>query len=192
MEKNNVIGFKLKDEIKRLEEFPDYYISKEGKLYSAKFTTRALMSGGLYEIIPKEHNRGYWEAGIYTKDSTGKRLRKWKRLHCLVAEAFIPKPSDWDTKYYEVNHKNGNKKDNRVDNLEYVDRSENIRHSYHVLGREKALRPIIWDGVKYGSIIECAKKNGVSANSISSTLSQGRKTYKGKKIKYATKGYVKG
>lgn len=51
--------------------------------------------------------------------------------HRLVAAAFIGPCPDG----LEVNHKNGNKQDNRVENLEYVTRSENERHSYRVLGR---------------------------------------------------------
>lgn len=54
-----------------------------------------------------------------------------KKVHRLVAEAFIGPIPD----LYTINHKDGNKTNNHVDNLEIVTRSENLLHLYRVLGR---------------------------------------------------------
>ena len=48
------------------------------------------------------------------------------RLHRLVAQHFVPNPNG----YKEVNHKDGNKLNNCADNLEWSDRSQNVKHSF--------------------------------------------------------------
>lgn len=54
-------------------------------------------------------------------------------VHRLVGMAFLPNPKE------TINHKNGNKSDNRVENLEWATRSENTRHAYDVLHRKGSL-----------------------------------------------------
>jgi hypothetical protein len=59
--------------------------------------------------------------------------RKWSTwIHRVVAEAFCKRPAFAN----EVNHKNGDKSDNRADNLEWVTRKQNVAHSISVLGND--------------------------------------------------------
>jgi len=67
---------------------------------------------------------------ITTTDSETGKQRKIG-VHRLVSEAFIPIPEEKkNLPDLEPNHKNGVKTDNRVDNLEWVTRSENLKHAF--------------------------------------------------------------
>ena len=67
------------------------------------------------------NEKGYKVISL-TKDNKAKEYR----AHRLIAEAFVPNPKIKP----EVNHIDGNKINNRVDNLEWVTGKENIRHAY--------------------------------------------------------------
>jgi hypothetical protein len=123
------------------------------------------------------------------------------RIHRLLAEAFIPNP---ENKAF-VNHKDGNRRNNTLSNLEWVTSSENNLHAYHVtktrkpprsmLGRfaEKHNRSVPFsikypDGriVRYGSGLEFTRLTGLDH----STISYGR--ISGKRIYHFKRGKVKG
>lgn len=91
-----------------------YEISTEGKIRNKKRPNRVLktyISNCGYEKFKGHNVHNY--------------------VHRMVAETFLPNPSGKE----QVNHKNGNKLDNRVENLEWVTRSENVTHAYKYLGR---------------------------------------------------------
>lgn len=85
------------------------------------------------------NNCGYVQVRLY-KDGG----KEFLTVHRLVAEAFIPNP---DGKPF-VNHKNGNKTDNRVENLEWVTVSENLFHAYRI-GLTNGRRKLTDDQVRY-------------------------------------------
>lgn len=104
--------------IKQIKNFPNYKVSDSGCIFSfAQKAPRMLKQ--------REMPNGYLMVSLRNK---GKPKKCY--VHRLVAQAFIQKPLRCE----EVNHKNGTKSDNRVQNLEWVSRSENQKHAHRVLG----------------------------------------------------------
>lgn len=91
----------------------DYQISKTGKVRSQK--------SGEWRPLKRFLNRGGYEAVILSKNDTPRKFL----VHVLVARAFVPNPENKP----EVNHIDGNKMNNCAWNLEWVTRSENLRHA---------------------------------------------------------------
>lgn len=69
--------------------------------------------------------KGTNKYGYYKVNLCVKNIRKSVVVHRLVALAFIPNPNNYET----VNHKDGNKKNNNIENLEWVTSLENLRHA---------------------------------------------------------------
>lgn len=108
----NEIIFKFNAEI--LKGYSSYYITPCGKVYSTLGTKLKLLKPGI-------KSAGYRFVGL-TNDLNE---RKYEMVHRLVANQFIPNPENKPT----VNHKNGNKADNHVENLEWCTFSENSIHA---------------------------------------------------------------
>jgi len=70
----------------------------------------------------KKNNRGYHQVKLF-KDGKSKDYL----VHRLVAEAFL---ENLNEDYNQVNHKDGNKSNNNVTNLEWCNQSQNIRHAF--------------------------------------------------------------
>lgn len=94
--------------------FPDYQASSAGRIRSRKW-------GDWKVLRPTSHSRtGYLVVSLRVG---GRYIAR--SAHRLVAVAFLGEANGRD-----VNHKNGNKHDNAVANLEYLSRGDNHRHAY--------------------------------------------------------------
>lgn len=109
---------------KEIPGFDDYFISTNGIIISKKRKTTITMK----QKVDKD---GYNEIGLFNSDS--KKI--YRRVHRLVAETYIDNPENKPI----INHINGIRNDNRVDNLEWCTASENIKHAFDCLGRDASI-----------------------------------------------------
>ena len=103
-----------------IEGIPQYFISDTGVVYSKKVSPRYNPHGEMRVVRPRIHPSGYLYTGMFVGKGKTK-VRLWRRVHRLVAEAFIGKiPQGMD-----VDHISGDRHDNNVKNLRIVTHSEN-------------------------------------------------------------------
>lgn len=133
MATTNVV--ELPEEWRNVIDFEDSYeVSNHGNLRSKDrfIMVRALTLFKGRLLNPCLNRYGYPHSILTNKD----KIRKTTLIHSLVAEAFIgPRLND-----LQVNHIDGNKANNRIENLEYITCKENIRHAFRIGLKVNAIR----------------------------------------------------
>lgn len=91
--------------------FDNYYATEDGRIYSGKRNKY---------LATRRSNRGYLLVNLSIDGE-----RRTFSVHTLIAKAYIPNPNNLP----QVNHIDGNKENNSVDNLEWCTASENCVHA---------------------------------------------------------------
>jgi hypothetical protein len=98
--------------MKPIPNYPNYSVTKDGKVWSHKTNKELKQFYG---------RNGYYQISLCNKGS----IKKFS-LHRIMANTYLDNPNNKP----QVNHINGIKTDNRLENLEWTTRSENMKHAY--------------------------------------------------------------
>lgn len=163
-----------------------YQVSDMGRVKSLARVVRCADEGKGSRLVPARmvrlsvNSNGYLRAPLRENNITFHRL-----VHRLVACAFLPKPTARNV----VNHKNGDRTDNRLCNLEWVTTSENLRHSIYTLdsgpGYAKKGVVCLTTNVRYASVSEAARATGCDTTTISACCKGKRRQTHGLRWAYA-------
>lgn len=166
----------IDDDWRLIPGHPDYRINKNGDFESKK-------RGDWKRMHPTPDGGGYLQAFMCEKGKMHVR-----KVHKLMQDVFF----EPDPEKPEINHINGNKRDNRLENLEQCSRLENQHHACeHGLwthpdnaGRPKRKVRIVETGDVYDSLSSCAEAVNGDVTNLCNCLRGTRKTHRGYHFEY--------
>ena len=153
---------------KTIERFPDYQVSDNGRVRSfCRYPNGRFLKPGTNRL-------GYLYVVLYLYGE-----RNYCVIHRLVLETFVgPWPEGMET-----NHLDGDKRNNRVENLEWVTHSENMIHAYQnglkTPNIEKKVRQFTKGRHfvdRYKSLSEASRQTGVNLGHLSECCTGKRKS----------------
>jgi len=127
----------LKGEIWKIIDNSTYAVSNFGRVKRISFNRLHNINKTYYKskeyllLHSTNKSKGYCRIGLILN---GKQ--KAYSVHRLVASAFIDNPNN----YSQVNHIDGNKENNHVNNLEWCNQSQNMQHRIKILKQESKLK----------------------------------------------------
>lgn len=139
---------------KPIKDYPHLLISRTGRVWTTTYDR---------ELHPALTNRGYLRVNL-SKDKTVKRVH----IHRLVAEAFIPNPDNLPT----VDHIDGDKLNNRVENLQWLSYKDNTRKAGDL--KKRAAKPVFCQETNtvYKSVHQAGKELNIK-DAIISAIANG-------------------
>lgn len=149
---------------RRVRGFEAYEVSDDGTVRSYKRPGRGPLSPTPVLLTPRKNSDGYHS--VVLSNGTIASAKQFK-VHRLVAEAFLDRPGG---DAFEVNHKDGVKSNNRLENLEWVTKQANINHATATGLRSHRLTAdivlAIADDLRQLSRRQVAEKYGVSYSRV--------------------------
>ena len=150
-----------------------YRVSNYGVVISHKKNVPVVLKPWIHQ--------GYAHVELFMKNKG-----KINKVHRLVAKAFIPNPENKP----QVNHIDGNKMNNELDNLEWSTPQENIDHAYSIgiMGPRKSVNMYTLDGVfikRFESTSSADRYTGVNQGNVCKVCNGHNKTAGGYKWEYA-------
>lgn len=167
----------MKEEIwKDIKNCKGYQVSNKSKVKVLSKKVKTGIKNQTYVTRKEKILKPYIAHGYYQVNLWINGKYKHYQVHRLVAEAFIPNPENKP----QVNHIDGNKLNNDISNLEWVTRSENMKHAFKngLAKPQKGVDNILSLTViqsdlegnvlnKYGSTMEAERQTGINHSNIS-------------------------
>lgn len=147
--------------MKAIPNYPNYLATEDGRVFNVqrnKWLKNSLMTNGYYVTTLRDMNN----------------TKKTVFVHRILGITYLENTNN----YPMINHKNGIKSDNRLENLEWVTASQNIKHAWDTglnskiykkgSGRLKSIKPLIdlQTGIFYNSVKEASMLLSINKNTL--------------------------